>query len=422
MLTTNFLHKFTKTLATAFAIISLTACSWVEQGEDLTGCPTGDFVVQFVYDYNIQRADMFRDHVGDITLYVFDENGQFVTQREVTDKNLISDRTNHFSIIFRAGDDPEAEEVELLAGRSYHFMALAGQQPNVILDTTGELPAYNAAGTRARYRHSHYSSASHEDDLWIALDREAVLDEEGRYPVSNVAPLDTLWHTLGILPTGSHSTNTKEGWRSNPLVKIREDIYDMEKGVKNHPDDTITISLIRDTKHLHVSLHELGDEPGVAGDVNAEDYDVFITDSNGQMDSYNNIKPGHPLIYRPYHSRTTDMTDAGVAGTTAHYDMMFNRIMYHKEEEGGSQKDAHLSIVRKSDGERVAYLSLPRILAYSRIANDYYNLQEQGYLDREYNYNLSFYLKGGQWESTEIWFPVDVNILSWSVRRQDVEF
>lgn len=418
MLTTDFFHKLSKTLATAFATLCLASCSWVEQGEDLTGCPTGDFVVQFVYDYNIQRADMFRDHVGEISLYVFDENQKFVTQRTVSDKNLISDRNNHFSIIFRAGDDPEDPNVELLAGASYHFVALAGQKKDAILDTTDPLPAHNVAGTPARYRHSHYSAASHEADLWIALDREQTPDDEGRYPVSNVAPLDTLWHTLGILPTGAHSTNTKEGWRDNPLVKIRENIYDFENIVLNHPEDTITISLIRDTKHLHVSLHEL-DAPG---EVNADDYDVFITDSNGQMDSYNNLKSGHPLIYRPYYARTTDMTDAGVAGTTAHYDMMFNRIMYHSQEEGGAPKDAHLSIVRKSDGERVAFLSLPRILAYGRNALDYSRYTEQGYLDREYNYNLSFYLKGGQWETTEIWTGLDLNILAWTIRRQDIEF
>lgn len=415
MLNTNFFHNIAKTLATAFAIVCLASCTWVEQGEDLSGCPTGDFVVQFVYDYNIQRADMFRDHVGEIALYVFDENQKFVTQRTVSDRNLISDRTNHFGIVFRAGDDPNDPNVELLAGRSYHFVALAGQKEDAIIDTTQELPAHSLPGERARYRHSHYSAASHEADLWIALDREQTPDAEGRYPVSNVAPLDTLWHTLGILPTGAHSTNTKEGWRDNPLVKIRENIYDFENIVLNHPEDTITISLIRDTKHLHVSLHEL-DAPG---EVLADDYDVFITDSNGQMDSYNNLKPGQPLIYRPYHARTTDMTDAGVPGTTAHYDMMFNRIMYHEE---GPEQDAHLTIVRKSDGMEVARLSLPRILAYNRIANDYYHLTQQGYLDREYNYNLSFYLKNGQWETTEIWISTDVNVLSWSVRSQDIEY
>lgn len=44
---------------------------------DTDDCPTGIYV-KFKYDYNLQRADMFNDHVGAVTLYVYDENGNFV--------------------------------------------------------------------------------------------------------------------------------------------------------------------------------------------------------------------------------------------------------------------------------------------------------------------------------------------------------
>lgn len=422
MLTTKMVKHIVQSLILACGISGLASCSMMSDEEKLDGCPTGDFVVQFVYDYNIQRADMFRDHVGEIALYVFDENGKFVTQREINNREQISNRDQRCQIIFRAGDDPNDPKVELLAGGKYHFVAIAGQSKDAIIDTDEALPVSLDNAERARYRHSHYSVNSHEDDLRVALDRSATPDEFGRYEVNCNQPLDTLWHTLGILHAGQHSTddpNFTEMWRNDPLVKIRENIYDFENIELHSPEDTLTISLIRDTKHLHVALKEL-DKPA---EVNAEDYEVYIEDANGLMNVHNEMLADQRLIYRPYHARTTDESDAyldaeeGVKYTSAHWDMMFNRIIYHEK----AEDDARLMIVRKSDNEVVAKLSLPRILAYDRIANYYYHLTQQGYLDREYNYNLTFFLKGGEWESTEIWTGLDVNILSWNVRRQDIE-
>lgn len=62
-----------------------TSCDMMK--EDRDDCPTGLYV-NFVYDYNIQRADMFKDHVGSVTLYVFDESDKLVAQRTVNGSEL----------------------------------------------------------------------------------------------------------------------------------------------------------------------------------------------------------------------------------------------------------------------------------------------------------------------------------------------
>lgn len=416
----------TKFAATALAALSLTGCEMMQEAEKLDGCPTGDFVVQFVYDYNTQRADMFRDHVGEVSLYVFDKDGKFVLQRTANDRRSLSDRNNRFQMVFHAGNNPADPKEDLQAGQSYYFVAVAGQKAGAIIDTNQPLPHYSQLGDAARYRHSHIGAGSHVADLNLALDRVEAADAAGLHQVSTAAPLDTLWHTLGILPVSVQSTNTSAGWRDDNLVKIRENIFDFENIELNHPEDTITISLMRDTKHLHVSLHELDatDAEGhtTLGSVDIDDYDVFITDANGQMDANNKLVQDQPLIYRPYAQRSVNQANAiigapeGAVSNAAHWDLMFNRIMFH----ANANDDARLTIVRKSDGEVVANLSLPRVLADNRISHDYYGYTQQGYLDREYNYNLSFYLKNGQWESTQIWIAVDVNVLSWNVRAQDV--
>lgn len=390
-------------------VLAFSACTAIMDGEDLSGCPTGDFTIQFVYDYNIQRADMFRDHVGEVTLYVFDESGNIVTQRHVTDKAAISNRNNRFAITLRAANTPGA--AELVAGQAYRFIAVAGQKANAIIPTSETLPLAYSGDAVSYYRQTDMKAGMNVSDLYLGLDRAAVTDEEGRYLVGDKMPLDTLWHTLGALPNDVNNTNTPSGWTSDTLVRIRPNITDSINVVKNQPQDTLTLSLIRNTNQLHVSLHELG-EDGVAGDVLSEDYEVFIEDANGYMDWKNTILDDQPLVYRPYAQRDEDMTDAGVAGITAHWDLMFNRIIFHDD----AEDDAKLYIVRKEDHEIVAMLSLPRILAYSRIAQDYYHLTSQGYLDREYNYKLSFYLSNGSWQYTSI----EVNMLSWNVRAEDV--
>lgn len=403
------LHGALLLTACVATLFGTTACTGIMDGESLEACPTGDFTVQFVYDYNIQRADMFRDHVGEVTLYVFDESGNYVTQRHVDNKSALSDRNNRFHITLRAANTPGA--ADLVAGQAYRFVAVAGQKPNAIKSEAGLLPVTFSSDNISFYRHTLMKAGMKISDLYLALDRANVADADGRYFVGDKQPLDTLWHTLGALPCGVDNSNSKMGWSIDSLVRIRPNITDSINIVKNLPQDTLTLSLIRNTNHLHISLHEL-DAPG---DVKADDYEVYIEDANGHMDWQNNILADQPLIYRPYAQRDEDMTDAGVAGITAHWDMMFNRIIFHDD----AHDDAKLYIRRKSDLMMVAKLSLPRILAYSRIAQDYYHLTSQGYLDREYNYNLSFYLRNGEWESTHIWINTEVNILSWNVRAQD---
>ena len=55
------------------AAAGLSGCTLMH--DELDPCPSG-VDLKFVYDYNIQRADMFPDHVGGVTVYVFDQSGR----------------------------------------------------------------------------------------------------------------------------------------------------------------------------------------------------------------------------------------------------------------------------------------------------------------------------------------------------------
>ena len=88
--------------------------------EDLDDCPTGLYV-RFIYDYNTQRADMFKDHVGHLQLYIFDENGRLAAQRSVSN-------TPDDAPLSRYGYTMHFTEQELPAGHSYRLQAVAMQR------------------------------------------------------------------------------------------------------------------------------------------------------------------------------------------------------------------------------------------------------------------------------------------------------
>ena len=60
----NVRHIIEKSLQMIVVAALFTSCDMMK--EDRDDCPTGLYV-NFVYDYNIQRADMFKDHVGSVS-------------------------------------------------------------------------------------------------------------------------------------------------------------------------------------------------------------------------------------------------------------------------------------------------------------------------------------------------------------------
>ena len=357
--------------------------------EDRDDCPTGLYV-NFVYDYNIQRADMFKDHVGAVTLYVFDESDRLVAQRTVNGSEL---SVYGYSIHFT--------EQELAPGHQYRLSAVAMQKDwEIALGTPG-----------AKYRKTTLSTGDSRQKLKISLDREQTARNSNYYevPMGN-APLDTLWHTKQVMtayaanqPAATRYHENKDGSETTNAVET----VTIESGVPAYA----TVSLVRDTNHLNISLREL-DHPE---SVDADDYEVFILDANGDVDYQNTvITPTDSLVYRPYQQWTT--TFDGITGVerSAHYDLMFNRLMYNTT----IDDNAVLCIRRKSDGTEVAVLNLPYALCEGRTAYEIYNYQPQEYLDREYDYRLEFFLRGDRW--VDIYLCIDV--LSWAKRIQRVSF
>ena len=123
----NVRNIYHKSVLLMTAALALGSCNMMK--EDLGDCPTGLYV-NFVYDYNIQRADMFKDHVGGLTLYVFDESDRIAAQRTVSGSELKRYGYNiHFS------------ESELAPDHQYRLLAVAMQKEwGYASQTTGYKP------------------------------------------------------------------------------------------------------------------------------------------------------------------------------------------------------------------------------------------------------------------------------------------
>lgn len=387
------------TLLASMATVSCTAMH-----DDLDECPYGLYV-RFVYDYNTVRADMFPDHVGHLRLHVYDEDGKKVAERVVSNSELEKPLDIHgFTVYF-----PNSE---LAPGHSYRLQAVAMQKDwDEALATDG-----------AKYRREE-GSAPHEHR--IHLDHAPATDGTDLHDVSNAAPLDTLWHTLKVTATEPLSTQDDPGIVRTKAPYTLYPLGDQMVKVEKERYTYATVSMMRDTKHLNITLRQLDDPVNVHHD----DYELTILDDNAHLDGNNELIPQQTVRYTPYASWTTrfdsdgnvdvetrtDDSETGepnVVQRTAHYNIMFNRTMMPEGNDPGSR----LVLKNKTTGNIVADISLPKILAQGRTAYEFYNYQPQEYLDREHDYHLDFILKGDEWQYVEI----KINVLSWAHRIYNV--
>ena len=355
--------KLKNYLVALVSLAMLTGCDMMKEDEDLTNC--GLFVT-FKYDYNLQRADMFGDHVGGVTLYVFDSDGHFV--RTYENNNIPS------MGMMLDGQYTHAMQIMDLPEGQYRLIALANQKSyDATLATKG-----------AKYRRTVLEKGDPNEKLNVVLDREAKADAKSM--VSNVAPLDTLWHGM----TGAEAV----------LVK------DADKAVVN-------ISMVRDTKMLTIGLHNLDDPM----DIDTDEFDYFIVDNNGKLDYNNALMADEDLVYTPFHKWNTygEDADGHLMNATAHACLTFNRLVWKENPD----ENALLVIRNKTNGKEVAAINLTDFLAQGRNAFDTYAYSRQEYLDRSYDYYMDFFIKNDKWQYAEV--RLNINILSWSKRIQNVD-
>ena len=318
--------------------------------EDQQPCPSG-LELAFRYDYNLQRADQFNDQVRSVTAYLFDEEGYFLAAQTESGAAL-ADRT------YRMKFDVDP-------GR-YQCLVLAGQKPVMEM----------ATGKRAKQTVQAPAEGDSLSVLSVALER----DPQGLVPHHSL-PLDTLWHGMELTP-----------------MEVKEGAVTCD-----------TIALMRNTKHINVVLRDL-DEPA---SLDVADYDFRIDDHHSRLNWDNSVNEQAAVVYTPY--ATWNTTDKQVdaqqpVGRMAHADFMTSRLLYHK----AAADDAVLTVTEKKSGKELIRVNLPDLLSRMRTSDEVHRYAPQEFLDRGYDYRLTFFLKGDRWAYVQ----VEIGVLSWTQRFQ----
>ena len=91
---------------------------------------------------------------------------------------------------------------------------------------------------------------------------------------------------------------------------------------------------------------------------------------------------------------------------------MTSRILYHDR----AEEDAVLTVTHRETGREVIRVNLADMLARLRSADELHACSEQEFLDRGYDYRMTFFLKGDTWEAVDL----EISVLNWSRRIQNV--
>lgn len=332
--------------------------------DDREGCDRGVFV-KFKYDYNLQHSDMFADHVGEVTVYVFDEQGRYVTGKaEANEDGLSPLKDDDYSMFF---DLPEGK---------YQFVAYAMQRKySDLIEENG------AKFVRSR---GFYDRNLMMEDLNVELSHK-VSDIDGNLYIDHQnLPLDTLWHS-----------------KSDEPVAVVQGKYVYH-----------TLSLVRNTKVISVVLRDIENPDAM----NIDDYDMYIDGANVIL-NYDNT-PDNSVRARctPYVSWNTqdpDVNSRSGVGNMGHADFMTSRIILHDS----TADDEVLVVKDKNTGKKVIEVNLPDLLTRLSSYDETKRYTKQEFLDRGYDYDLTFFLAGDSWA----YVNVSIGVLGWSKRIQNVE-
>ena len=118
-------------------------------------------------------------------------------------------------------------------------------------------------------------------------------------------------------------------------------------------------------------------------------------------------------VYTPYATwNTTDEPSSRTeAGRTAHADFMTARLYAND-----ADNQAKLTVRHRESERTVIEADLCNLIGQLRNYDETQRYTLQEFLDRGYDFRLTFFLKGGEWQYTD----VSIGILGWSKRIQNV--
>lgn len=158
----------------------------------------------------------------------------------------------------------------------------------------------------------------------------------------------------------------------------------------------VFFNLTKDTNTVKIILQQLSGDP-----VDMSELNVSITDNNGWLNHDNSLRSDAMLTYRPWHVNSGTVASLGAMTTQFTVSRLF-------------QYSNPTVTVTRADGSAV--LSIP-LIDYALLVKSKYNedMPDQEYLDRQDEYNMTFFLDSQlKWVDTRIiindWVIVNNNV------------
>lgn len=322
---------------------AMASCDSVLDHEE--GDCTVKYRVRFKYDYNMKFANAFANEVKTVTLYAFDEKGQFIYQKTEEGEML---KTDDYSM-----------QVDIEPG-DYHLVAWAG-----LNDESFSIPLLTPG-------------ASDIEELTVKTNRIAKTRANGENENLVDKQLSSLWHGESV------QSFTRSG---------RENI--------------ITIDLVKNTNTLRIVLHQMD---GVNIDINKFDFAIY--DDNGWMNYDNTLLEDDLLTYKPYSKSSGTTTRAGEDGENTPISVAVAQLSVTRLI---ADNNPILRITNNETNEVVIQLSLIEYIKLLRM-EEYTNMSDQEYLDRQDEYSMTFFL-----DKNMTWLKTQIIINGWTIRLNDTE-
>ena len=167
----------------------------------------------------------------------------------------------------------------------------------------------------------------------------------------------------------------------------------------------IEVPLVKNTNTLRVILQQLSDKT-----VNVDEYRFVVTDDNGLMNYDNTLMEDNMLAYYPYYtaqgSAEIGRAEGNEALNVAVAELSVGRLV--------ESQNPRLTITHREKNDTV--LSIP-LIDYFELCKmvAHYNISTQEYLDREDEYNMTFFL-----DQNNRWMNTQIIINDWIVRYNDI--
>ena len=385
--------------STFVAALALCFASCESIYDDRSDCVNG-IQLRFVFDYHMERgANAFPANVDCVTVYVFDNEGNYLTQFTESSEALMED---HYRMVLPLDEG------------DYRLMVYGGlscSHPTFEITEPWKASTYSDASR----------SGAHHDNIIVSLPHDNWVSSNKLH--------DTETREGGLFYGFQYRRAGEKQWTNNSVNESRI----MEVSVTSDDFGTsyteYEVNMVKDTNNIQVILQELGSPY----QVDHNDYQFYIADDNFRLDSFNNPVAadgeGANPTYHPYAraNRVMGYVEAGGReGTMIEHDdshpVQVGCVEFSTSRLTVDHFDKAKLIVKANkehndDGSEKTIIEIPLInyLAATQGFGQSWIKSTQEYLDRQSNWSLYFFLQNGRWlQST-------VAVNDWIVRVNDIE-